>query len=147
MDPIRILLVEDSEGDVLLISEALEEGRILNTLRTVSDGHQAMLFLGQQPPYQAETIPDLILLDINLPKKNGHEVLHFIKNHPKLKCIPVIMLTTSSSEADVYRSYHEHANCFITKPVDVDQFLGVIATIEDFWINIVRLPGAPHGAR
>lgn len=144
MKPIHILLVEDSEGDIFLITEALAEGKILNQLSVVNDGHEALLFLQRLPPYSEASQPDLILLDINLPKKNGHEVLQFIKSHPEFKRIPVIMLTTSSTEKDIYYSYEAHANCFITKPVEVDDFLGVINTIEDFWINIVKLP-LSHG--
>lgn len=146
MKPIHILLVEDSEGDIVLITEALSEGRILNQLSVVRDGYEALMFLQQLPPYSDTPRPDLILLDINLPKKNGHEVLQFIKNHPEFKRIPVIMLTTSSTEKDIYQSYEAHANCFITKPVEVEDFLSVVSTIEDFWINIVRLPVGSHGA-
>lgn len=145
MKPIHILLVEDSEGDILLITEALEEGKILNRLSVVRDGDIALQFLQQRPPYENQQRPDLILLDINMPKKNGHEVLHFIKNHPQLRRIPVIMLTTSSTEKDIYLSYQEHANCFITKPVEVDDFLRVVSTIEEFWINIVQLPQSVYG--
>lgn len=140
MIPIHILLVEDNEGDVFLVTEALEEGKIINKLSVTRDGKEAMDFLDKKGKYEKEELPDLILLDINLPKKNGHEVLEYIKEKDELKQIPVIMLTTSSSEKDISMSYKNHANCFITKPVDVDHFLKVIYSIENFWVNIVKLP-------
>lgn len=140
LKPIHILLVEDNEGDILLTTEALEEGKITNKVSTIKDGHEAILFLEKQGKYaQAET-PDLILLDVNLPKKNGHEVLQHIKSVEALTHIPVIILTTSSSDRDINLSYKNHANCFITKPVEIDNFMEVIAKIEDFWISIVKLP-------
>ncbi len=140
MKPIHILLVEDNEGDVFLITEALEEGKIVNKLSVTRDGKEAMDFLDKKGKYKKEELPDLILLDINLPKKNGHEVLGYIKENESLKEIPVIMLTTSSSEKDILLSYKNHANCFITKPIDVNIFLKVIYSIENFWISIVTLP-------
>lgn len=137
---IRILLVDDNEGDILLTREALDDARIINKVSIAYDGLEAIRFL-KDPP-SPEEIPDLILLDINLPRMNGTEVLEVIKNDPDLKRIPVIMLTTSSSEKDILASYNNHANCYITKPVDLDRFMDVIRTIEDFWISIVKLPKA-----
>ena len=140
MKPIHILLVEDNEGDVFLVTEALEEGKVINKMSVTRDGKEAMDFLDKKGKYENIQLPDLILLDINLPKKNGHEVLEYIKEKDELKQIPVIMLTTSSSEKDILLSTKNHANCFITKPVDVDHFLKVIYSIENFWVNIVKLP-------
>lgn len=140
MKAIHILLVEDNEGDILLTKEAFEEAKILINLSVVRDGKEAMDFVNKLGKYIDVLIPDLILLDVNLPKKNGHEVLQYIKGNDLLKHIPVIMLTTSSSEKDINFSYANYANCFITKPVDVNEFLTVVATIENFWISIVKLP-------
>lgn len=140
MRKIQILLVEDNDGDILLISEALEEGRILNELQIAKDGQEAILLLTKAGEYINAITPDIILLDINLPKKNGHEVLKFIKNNAALKQIPVIMLTTSSTPRDVVEAYREHANCYITKPVGGLDFLAVISQIEEFWFSIVKLP-------
>lgn len=138
--PIHILLIEDNEGDILLTTDALQEGKIDNDISIAKDGWEAVQFLEQKGKYALEPLPDLVLLDVNLPKMNGHEVLHYIKTSEKLKHIPVIMLTTSSAENDVFRSYQNHANCYITKPVDLDKFLEVIESIENFWISIVQLP-------
>ncbi len=138
--PIHILIVEDNEGDVLLISEALEEKKIVSKISVVKNGEQAIDFIEKQGVYQQVLLPDLILLDINLPRKNGHEVLQYIKETEHLKQIPVIMLTTSSSESDILKSYKNHANCYITKPVDVDNFLKAVTSIEEFWISLVQLP-------
>lgn len=140
MNSIHILLVEDNEGDIFLIKEALEEGKIVNKISVTKDGKEAIDFLEKKANYKNEETPDLILLDINLPKKNGLEVLEYIKTAENLKQIPVIMLTTSSSEKDVLLSYKNHANCFITKPLDVNNFLTIVSSIESFWINIVKLP-------
>jgi CheY-like chemotaxis protein len=140
MKPIKILLVEDNEGDILLTSEALNESKIHVKLSVVKDGWEALNYLEKKESYQNVTMPDLILLDVNLPKLNGHELLKSIKTNESLKQIPVIMLTTSSSENDVLMSYKNHANCYITKPVDVNDFLKVVSSIEDFWISIVKLP-------
>lgn len=140
MDPIHILLVEDNEGDILLTTEALKEGRIQNETSVVKDGAAAMEFLLQSGKYKNARRPNLILLDVNLPKLNGIEVLQKIKTHETLRTIPVIMLTTSSAESDVYKSYLEHANCYITKPVDITRFLDIVTSIEDFWVSIVELP-------
>ena len=140
MNSIHILLVEDNEGDIFLITEALEEGKIVNKISVSKDGKEAIDFLEKKGKYKNEEMPDLILLDVNLPKKNGHEVLEYIKTSENLKQIPVIMLTTSSSDKDVLLSYKNHANCFITKPLDVNNFLTIVSSIESFWINIVKLP-------
>jgi CheY-like chemotaxis protein len=141
MEPIHILLVEDNEGDILLTTEALENAKLFTKLSVVKDGKQAMDFLTNADGYSHATQPDMILLDINLPKRNGHEVLKFIKENEVLKHIPVIMLTTSSSPSDINQAYENHVNCFITKPIEAHSFLDVIATIENFWISIVKLPG------
>lgn len=137
---IEILLVEDNPGDVRLIEEALKEGRIHNKLHVVSDGVEAMDFLKRKGRFAGAPIPDLILLDLNLPRKDGREVLKELKSDPVLKVIPVVVLTTSKSDEDVLRSYALHANCYITKPVDLYQFFDVIRSIEDFWLSIVKLP-------
>jgi CheY-like chemotaxis protein len=139
MQQIHILLVDDNEGDILLTREALEEARIINKISIAYDGIQAIDLL-KKAARVAGTMPDLILLDINLPKMNGTEVLSIIKSNPDLRRIPVIMLTTSSSEKDILASYDNYANCYITKPVDLDRFMDVVRTIEDFWISIVKLP-------
>jgi len=140
MKTIQILLVEDNQGDILLIREAFEEAKLINNLSIVTDGEKAMDFLNREGDYSGEKEPDLIILDVNLPRKNGHEVLEFIKTTDRLKQIPVIMLTTSSSEKDVVLSYKNHANCYITKPVDVDDFMSAVLDIEEFWVSLVRLP-------
>lgn len=140
MKPIHILLVEDNEGDIFLVTEALEEGKIINKISVAKDGKEAIDFVEKKGKYQNAERPDLILLDVNLPKKNGHEVLEHIKSQKNLKQIPVIMLTTSSAEKDISMSYKNHANCYITKPVDVENFLKVVHSIENFWISIVTLP-------
>ncbi len=143
---IHILLVEDNEGDIFLITEALQEGKILNKLSVVKDGKQAIDFLEKREDYATVGKPDLILLDINLPKKNGHEVLQQIKTTEHLKSIPVIILTTSSSQKDILESYKSHANCYITKPIDAENFLKVVTSIENFWVSIVSLPNnGVHG--
>lgn len=140
MEAIHILLVEDNEGDILLTTEALEEGKIVNSISVVKDGKEAIDFLEKRDKYVKTKSPDLILLDVNLPKKNGHEVLHYIKASQHLKQIPVIMLTTSSTDTDIILSYQNYANCYITKPIEVDNFLEVVASIKNFWISIVKLP-------
>jgi CheY-like chemotaxis protein len=140
MKEVHILLVDDNEGDILLTREALQDARIINRISIAYDGLDAIRFL-KAPPTR-EDMPDLILLDINLPRMNGTEVLEIIKNDPELRRIPVIMLTTSSAEKDILASYDNHANCYITKPVDLDRFMDVVRTIEDFWISIVKLPKA-----
>lgn len=140
MKPIHILLVEDNEGDIILTTEAFEEGKIANMISVVRDGKEAIDFLNKTGKYKKVKFPDLVLLDVNLPRKNGQEVLRYIKGNEQLKQLPVIMLTTSSSEKDILESYKNYANCCITKPLDVDTFLDVISKIENFWISIVKLP-------
>jgi CheY-like chemotaxis protein len=140
MKPIHILLVEDNEGDILLTREALEEARILIELSVVRDGKVAIEFLTKQGSYHDAETPDMLLLDVNLPKKNGHEVLQFMREDKNLKSIPVIMLTTSSSPKDVKLAYNNYVNSFITKPIDVNELLSVLAGIENFWISIMKLP-------
>jgi CheY-like chemotaxis protein len=138
--PIQILLVEDNPGDARLTQEALKEGKVRNDLIVVSDGVEAMAYLRQASPYNNVARPDLILLDLNLPRKDGREVLAEIKADERLKTIPVVVLTTSRSEQDILKSYGLHANCYVTKPVDLDEFMTVIRTIEDFWLTVVSLP-------
>ncbi len=140
MKEVHILLVDDNEGDILLTIEALSEARIINRISVARDGAEAIRFLKKELEFQGSDSPDLILLDINLPKMDGMEVLAVIKTDHELRRIPVIMLTTSSSERDILASYDNHANCYITKPVDLDRFMSVVRTIEDFWISIVKLP-------
>lgn len=141
MKQIHILLIEDNEGDILLITEALNEGKILNNITVLKDGWEAIQFLEKNGNYANASAPDLILLDVNLPKMNGHEVLKSIKTNDKIKHIPVIILTTSSSEKDILLAYRNYVNCYITKPVEVNNFLEVVSSIENFWINLVQLPG------
>jgi len=137
---IEILLVEDNPGDARLTLEAFKEGRVLNHLVVMKDGVEALAYLRRRAPYAAAKTPDLILLDLNLPRKSGREVLAEIKTDEQLKVIPVVVLTTSADDQDVARAYNEHANCYITKPVDLEQFLRVVHSIEDFWLTRVRLP-------
>ncbi len=138
--PIEILLVEDNPGDVRLTIEALKEGKVSNKINVVMDGMDAMAFLHHEGKYKDAPVPDLILLDLNLPKKNGREVLAEIKVDSKLKHIPVVVLTTSQAEKDIIMTYNMHANCYITKPVDFDQFISVVKSIENFWFTVVKLP-------
>jgi chemotaxis family two-component system response regulator Rcp1 len=138
--PIEILMVEDNPGDVRLTVEALKEGKVRNNFHTVEDGVEALAYLRRQGHYADAPRPDLVLLDLNLPKKNGREVLEEIKADPDLKRIPVVILTVSQAEQDILRSYNLHANCYITKPVDLDQFLDVVKSIENFWLTVVMLP-------
>ncbi len=140
--PIEILLVEDNPGDVRLTIEALKEGKVRNNLSVARDGVEALTFLRREGPFTAASRPDLILLDLNLPKKDGREVLADIKNDPVLRRIPVVVLTTSKAEEDILRTYDLHANCYITKPVDLEQFISVVRSIDDFWLSVVRLPSA-----
>ena len=137
---IEILLVEDNPGDVRLTQEVLREGNINNHLNVVDDGVKAIDFLNNKPPYLDRPCPDLILLDFNLPRKDGREVLEVIKTDNRLKRIPVVVLTTSRAQEDIVRAYDLHANCYITKPLDLDQFVRVIQLIEEFWLTIVKLP-------
>ena len=143
--PIEILLVEDNPGDVRLTQEAFREGKLHTRLHVVSDGEAALELLRQRGAYAAAARPDLILLDLNLPKKDGREVLAEIKRDDELKSIPVVILTTSKAEQDILKVYHLHANCYVTKPVNLEQFLGVVKAIENFWLQIVKLPGLPNG--
>jgi CheY-like chemotaxis protein len=138
--PIEILLVEDSEPDVRLTMEALREAKVRNRLSVAEDGVEALEFLRRQGPHSAAPRPDLILLDLNLPRKDGRQVLREIKNDDLLKRIPVVILTTSKSEEDVLRAYDLHANCYISKPVDFNRFMDVVRSIENFWLTVVRLP-------
>jgi two-component system, chemotaxis family, response regulator Rcp1 len=138
--PVEILLVEDNPGDVRLTMEALKEGRLLNHVSVAEDGVEALAFLRQEGKYANEARPDLILLDLNLPKKDGREVLAEIKEDPELRHIPVVVLTTSTAEQDVLRTYDLHANCYISKPVDFDQFIQVVKSVGDFWFCVVILP-------
>ena len=142
--PIEILLVEDNPGDVRLTIEALKEAKVINHLTVVKDGVEALAFLRRQGSYTTAPRPHLILLDLNLPRKDGREVLADIKADDNLKRIPVVVLTTSQDEQDVLKSYNLHANCYITKPVDLDQFVRVVRSIEDFWLGIVVLPASLH---
>lgn len=137
---VEVLLVEDNPGDVRLTKEALKEGRLLNNVSVVGDGVEALSFLRRQGKYAEASAPDLILLDLNLPKKDGREVLAEIKADPRLRRIPVVVLTTSSAEEDILKTYDLHANCYITKPVDLEQFMRVVKLIEDFWVSVVKLP-------
>ena len=138
--PIHILLVEDNPGDARLTKEALKEGKVRNDLVVVPDGVEAMAYLRQTGPYRDAARPDLILLDLNLPRMDGREVLAEVKADDRLKTIPVVVLTTSRSEQDILKSYGLHANCYVTKPVDLEQFITVIRSIEDFWLTVVSLP-------
>lgn len=137
---LEILLVEDNEGDIRLTIEAFTEAKIRNQIRVVRDGEQALAYLKKETPYTDVLTPDIILLDINLPKVDGKEVLHVMKNDLLLKSIPVIMLTTSSADSDVQESYANHANSYVIKPVDLNKFMEVIRSIEEYWISIVKLP-------
>ena len=137
---VEILLVEDNPGDARLTKEALKEAKVLNNLRVVGDGEEALALLRHENNYSDADRPDLILLDLNLPKKSGREVLAEIKADEQLRRIPVVMLTTSNAEEDILRSYDLHANCYITKPVDLNQFITVVQAIENFWLSIVALP-------
>lgn len=136
----NILLIEDNEGDILLTKEALTEHQVSNNISVVKDGWEAVLYLEKKETYKDAISPDLILLDINLPKMNGHEVLKAIKENEKIKHIPVIMLTTSNNPNDILQCYKQYANCYITKPADVNEFSKVILSIQAFWMSVVQLP-------
>ncbi len=142
--PIEVLLVEDSPGDVRLTQEAFKDAKVHINLQVASDGAKAMDFLNHQGKYSNVPRPDLILLDLNLPKKDGREVLEEIKQSPTLKSIPVVILTTSASDTDILRSYRLHANCYITKPVGLEGFLEVVKSIDSFWLSVVKLPHEPR---
>lgn len=141
MKTIHILMVEDNEGDIILTKEALQESKVNNTVTAVRNGKAAIDYVFKKGEFSKSESPDLILLDINLPLKNGHEVLRAIKENESTRKIPVIMLTTSSSKKDIDQSYRQHANCYIVKPVEVNDFLHSVAIIENFWLNVVKLPG------
>jgi len=138
--PIQILLVEDDPGDVLITREALEQSKVANDLHCVSDGEEAIQYLRQEGEYAGVGVPDLILLDLNLPRRDGREVLAEVKADPALRRIPVVVLTTSQAEEDVLRSYDLHANAYVTKPVDFEQFVQVVRQVDDFFFTVVRLP-------
>ena len=138
--PIEVLLVEDDEGDVLMTREALDEGKVFNRLSVVGDGVEAIAYLRREEPYAEVTRPDLVLLDLNLPKRDGRQVLEEVKADPELRRIPVVVLTTSEAEEDVVRSYDLHANAYVTKPVDFDRFINVIRQIDEFFVTVVKLP-------
>jgi chemotaxis family two-component system response regulator Rcp1 len=139
-NPINVLLVEDNPADIRLTREAFKDGKIQNSLSIVMDGEEALLFLRKKNKYASAPDIDIVLLDLNLPKKDGREVLAEIKQDAELKLIPVIILTTSSAEQDILNTYSNHANCYIMKPVDFNQFMNVVRTIEQFWLTIVKLP-------
>ena len=141
--PIEILLVEDNPGDVRLTKEALKEGKVYNNLHWAKDGVEAMEFLRREGKHAKAPRPDIILLDLNLPKKDGREVLASIKGDARFKHIPVVILTTSEAEEDVLKSYELHANCYVTKPVDLEKFIQVVQSIDRFWLTVVTLP--PNG--
>jgi len=138
--PINILLVEDNPGDVDLVREALSDAKVKNRLHVTTDGVEAMKFLRRQDNYADAPCPDLILLDLNLPKKSGREVLSEIRSDQELDTLPVVILTSSKEEEDIVKSYKLHANCYISKPVDFEQFMKVVQSIEDFWFTVVKLP-------
>jgi chemotaxis family two-component system response regulator Rcp1 len=142
--PVKILLVEDSPDDVLLTEEALRHGRMANGLRVVGDGEAAMDYLQQRGEYANEALPDLVLLDLNLPKMDGMEVLAELKKSPELRTVPVVVLTTSTAERDVLRAYDSHVNAYVTKPLEVDEFVRVVRSVEDFYLKTVRLPKLLH---
>ena len=139
--PIDILLVEDDPGDVLITKEALEHSKVTNSLHIVDDGEQALAYLRHEGEYADSTRPDLILLDLNLPRRDGREVLAEVKADPELRRIPVVVLTTSKAEEDVLRSYDLHANAYVTKPVDFDRFIEIVRQIDEFFVSVVKLPG------
>jgi CheY-like chemotaxis protein len=138
--PIEVLLVEDDPGDVLMTREAFTDNKVRNRLTVVSDGEEALAYLRREPPYSDAARPDLILLDLNLPRRDGREVLAEIKGDPALHQIPVVVLTTSQSDEDILRSYELHANAYVTKPVDFDRFIEVVRQIDDFFLTVVKLP-------
>lgn len=138
--PVEILLVEDNPGDVRLTQEVFKEGKVRNQLNVAWNGEEALAYLRREGRFASASRPDVILLDLNLPRKGGREVLAEIKADPKLQCIPVVVLTTSQADQDIVESYKQHANCYIVKPVDLDHFINVVRTIEGFWLQIVKLP-------
>jgi len=140
--PIEILLVEDNADEAELTMDTLKDGRVRNRVHWVEDGEEAMAFLRREGQYAAVPRPDLILLDLHMPRKSGLEVLSEIKQHPDWRRIPVVMMTSSSLEADITSAYSRHANCYVTKPIDIDKFMAAVRSIEDFWLTVVRLPAA-----
>ena len=138
--PVEFLLVEDNPGDVRLTQEALKDSKVRNNLNILGDGMSALAFLRREAPHEHAPRPDIILLDLNLPKMDGRELLSHIKADPKLKRIPVVVITSSEAEQDILRTYDLHVNCYVTKPVDLDQFIKVVQSIETFWLTIVQLP-------
>jgi chemotaxis family two-component system response regulator Rcp1 len=145
--PIEILLVEDNAADARLTREALREGCVANRLSHVSDGIEALAFLRRKGRYHDAPLPDIILLDLNLPRMDGREVLAELKQDPVLRLIPVVVLTTSEAEEDILRSYELHANCYITKPVDLEKFFSIVRSIEEFWLAVIKLPSRPSLVR
>ncbi|MDR7279549.1 response regulator [Catenuloplanes atrovinosus] len=141
--PIEVLLVEDDPGDVLMTQEAFDEHKLRNRLTVVSDGAEALAYLRQEGKYENAVLPDLILLDLNLPRRDGREVLEEIKADDKLRRIPVVILTTSQADEDILRSYQLHANAYVTKPVDFDRFIAVVRQIDEFFVSVVKLPPRP----
>jgi len=137
---VEILLIEDNPGDVLLTQEALDDAKIANKVHWARDGVEALAFMQRQPPFADAPRPDVIFLDLNLPRKNGHEVLAFLKSDRRFRRIPVVILTSSNAEADIARSYDHHANCYVTKPVDLEQFITAVQAIDHFWVKVVTLP-------
>jgi two-component system, chemotaxis family, response regulator Rcp1 len=142
--PIDILLVEDSESDIVLTQEVLKEAKVINRLTVARDGEEALRRTRREGPHAGDPRPDLILLDLNLPRKDGREVLHELKEDRELRRIPVVVLTTSAEERDIVAAYDQHVNAYITKPVDIDQFVSVVRSIEEFWLTVVTLPDAAH---
>lgn len=137
---VEILLVEDNPGDVLLTQEALLDGKVDNRIHWAKDGDEAIAFLEKRAPFDSAPRPHVVFLDLNLPRKSGHEVLAFIKSDERFKSIPVVILTSSKAESDILRSYNQYANCYVTKPVDLDKFMQVIRSIDHFWLKVVMLP-------
>lgn len=144
--PCEILVVEDNPGDVVLIQEAFREGKLCNCLNVAGDGEEAVMYLRREGRFADAKRPDLILLDLNLPKKDGREVLHEIKNDPELCDIPVLILTTSVDDRDIHQAYKLHANCYLNKPVDIDDFMSTVRSIDEFWLTLVRLPARQRAA-
>lgn len=144
---VEILLIEDNPGDVLLTKEALDDARLDSRMHWAKDGVEALAFMQRTPPFANAPVPDLIFLDLNLPRKNGHEVLAFLKEDRRFRRIPVVVLTSSNAEADILRSYDHHANCYVTKPVDLETYMSVIQTINHFWKKVVTLPDADDETR
>jgi len=144
---IDILMVEDNPADARLTREAFVDSKMVNTLHHVRNGEEAMAFLNRKPPYADAPRPDVVLLDLNMPGMDGRAVLAEMKSDPRLKTIPVVVLTTSEADEDIIRSYELHANCYVTKPVDFEKFVTIVQAIDDFWVSVVRLPPSPHEAR